>query len=76
MPGTQEEPDSYFFPLGPCEALTAERENEKGVGGHPRQWGVYWLKNPLSLTYSEKEKNHIGLYSEGTRAQDCPGTPL
>lgn len=38
--------------------LWQQGENEKGVGDHPRQWGMSWLKNPLSLIYSEKEKDH------------------
>lgn len=56
--------------------MTAERENEKGVRDHPRQWSAYWLKNLSSLIESEKEKNHTGFYHEHNRARDWPGTPF
>lgn len=41
--------------------LWQQRDNEKGIGSHPRQWGISWLKDALSLIYSEKTKNHIRL---------------
>lgn len=41
--------------------LWQQRDNEKGIGSHPRQWGISSLKDALSLIYSEKTKNHIRL---------------